>query len=243
MLLWAALLIVSAIYLHAIDPLPQNASGFRKLWKGVGVIAVADRRRVAGGCAVRRPRYPSAAGRAARRERSRLARGARPPRFERVRSVAELDQKHCAGRWTAGDAGFLCGLVRVLQGDGALHFHRSAGAGAHGRMVLLQADVTAKRRCRRRVAQAFQLFGPPGTSFFGLVQARSSSNSGDRLSAGREVLGALDAALARVMSRARQIQSCSPGGAAGLTVWRYSSTRGRGRPRDRHACRCGRRPA
>ena len=40
MLLWAGLLIVSAIYLHALDPLPQNASGFRKLWKGVGVISL-----------------------------------------------------------------------------------------------------------------------------------------------------------------------------------------------------------
>ncbi len=40
MLLWAALLIISAIYLHAIDPLPVNASGFRKFLKGVGVIAL-----------------------------------------------------------------------------------------------------------------------------------------------------------------------------------------------------------
>ena len=40
MLLWAALLIISAIYLHAIDPLPERASGVRKLLKGVGVIAL-----------------------------------------------------------------------------------------------------------------------------------------------------------------------------------------------------------
>jgi thioredoxin:protein disulfide reductase len=40
MLLWAALLIISAIYLHAIDPLPDRASGFRKLLKGVGVISL-----------------------------------------------------------------------------------------------------------------------------------------------------------------------------------------------------------
>ena len=40
MLLWAALLIISAIYLHAIDPLPVNALGFRKFLKGVGVIAL-----------------------------------------------------------------------------------------------------------------------------------------------------------------------------------------------------------
>ena len=40
MLLWAGLLICAAIYLHALDPLPHNASGYRKLWKGVGVIAL-----------------------------------------------------------------------------------------------------------------------------------------------------------------------------------------------------------
>ncbi len=40
MLLWAALLIISAIYLHAIDPLPERASGYLKFLKGVGVIAL-----------------------------------------------------------------------------------------------------------------------------------------------------------------------------------------------------------
>src|SRR3569623_3025104 len=42
MLLWAALLIVSAMYLHAIDPLPAGAPGHRRLWKGVGVIALVS---------------------------------------------------------------------------------------------------------------------------------------------------------------------------------------------------------
>ena len=40
MLCWSALMIISGIYLHAIDPLPAGANGFRKLWKGVGVIAL-----------------------------------------------------------------------------------------------------------------------------------------------------------------------------------------------------------
>ncbi|SEN36557.1 thiol:disulfide interchange protein DsbD [Nitrosomonas marina] len=40
MLLWAALLIISAIYLHAIDPLPPRSSGLRKFLKGIGVIAL-----------------------------------------------------------------------------------------------------------------------------------------------------------------------------------------------------------
>ena len=37
MLLWAILLIGSAIYLHALDPLPPHASGWMRLWKGLGV--------------------------------------------------------------------------------------------------------------------------------------------------------------------------------------------------------------
>lgn len=40
MLLWATLLIISAIYLHAIDPLPPRAKGPRKFLKGVGVISL-----------------------------------------------------------------------------------------------------------------------------------------------------------------------------------------------------------
>ena len=40
MLLWAALLIVSAIYLRAVDPLRPDASGMQKLLKGLGMIAL-----------------------------------------------------------------------------------------------------------------------------------------------------------------------------------------------------------
>jgi len=36
MLLWAALLIVSAVYMGALDPVPAGASGWRRLWKGLG---------------------------------------------------------------------------------------------------------------------------------------------------------------------------------------------------------------
>jgi thiol:disulfide interchange protein DsbD len=40
MLLWAALLIVSAIYMGALDSLPQGISGWRRLWKGIGLIGL-----------------------------------------------------------------------------------------------------------------------------------------------------------------------------------------------------------
>ncbi len=40
MLLWAALLIISAIYMGALDSLPQGISGWRRLWKGLGIIGL-----------------------------------------------------------------------------------------------------------------------------------------------------------------------------------------------------------
>jgi thiol:disulfide interchange protein DsbD len=41
MLLWALLLILPAIYLNAVDALPEHSSGWRKLWKGVGISLLA----------------------------------------------------------------------------------------------------------------------------------------------------------------------------------------------------------
>ena len=38
MLLWAVLLIVSAIYMKALDSLGPDSSGWQKLWKGIGVV-------------------------------------------------------------------------------------------------------------------------------------------------------------------------------------------------------------
>ena len=40
MLLWGALLIVSAVYMGAISQLPADASGWRKLWKGLGLVSL-----------------------------------------------------------------------------------------------------------------------------------------------------------------------------------------------------------
>ena len=40
MLAWAALLIFSAIYLHALDPLPPHPHGWLKFGKGLGVVAL-----------------------------------------------------------------------------------------------------------------------------------------------------------------------------------------------------------
>lgn len=42
LLAWAALLIVTAIFMRDLDPLPQGSHGFERFAKGVGVIARAS---------------------------------------------------------------------------------------------------------------------------------------------------------------------------------------------------------
>ncbi|MFO8024277.1 MAG: protein-disulfide reductase DsbD [Pseudomonadota bacterium] len=38
--LWAALLIISGIYMKALEPLPADTSGWHRLWKGLGIIVL-----------------------------------------------------------------------------------------------------------------------------------------------------------------------------------------------------------
>ena len=38
MLAWSLLLIVPAIYLHALDSLPPHARGWQRFWKGIGIV-------------------------------------------------------------------------------------------------------------------------------------------------------------------------------------------------------------
>ncbi|MGH8683052.1 MAG: protein-disulfide reductase DsbD, partial [Burkholderiales bacterium] len=90
MLAWAALLIISAMYLHALDPLPHGTSGTLRFWKGVGVIALAAGvALVIGVLAGSRDPLQPLAGFRADAERAR----APAARFERVASVAELDAR------------------------------------------------------------------------------------------------------------------------------------------------------
>ena len=128
LLLWAALFIVCAIYMGALDSLTPASGGWRRLWKGTGLVMPGVRRPGHGGGGRRRGRsLPAAEGRRAgvgggrgtgarvqageghRRteRRARARRGARPGRHVRL----------------------LRRLVRELQGDGAVHVQRSRGAG------------------------------------------------------------------------------------------------------------------
>jgi len=161
LLAWAALLIVSAMYLRAIDPLPQDASGYARLWKGVGLIAlVAGVALVIGALAGSRdPLQPLAGLRAAG------GAGTEPVRFERVRTPEELD----ARLKTAGKPAMLDFYAEWCVSCKEMERYTFSDPQVQARfagMLLLQADVTANNADDKALLKRFRLFGPPGIIFF-----------------------------------------------------------------------------
>lgn len=165
MLAWAALLIVSAIYLHAIDPLPPGASGLRKFWKGVGLIALLTGvalllGALSGGRDVLQPLSGL-----------RMASAGAPSeaphvKFERVRSVAELDSRvaRAGGRYVMLD--FYADWCVSCKEMERFTFSDARVQAKLRDVVLLQADVTATTPQDVALLKRFGLFGPPGILFF-----------------------------------------------------------------------------
>ncbi len=118
-LLWAALLIVPAIFLHALDPLPADAPAHRRLFKGVGVLSLLlGAAMLVGALSGHRELLQPLAGlRGAGRWRDEQRRAA-------VRAGDQRERpRHAPGGCgrAHGDARFHRRVVRLVQGDGAVH--------------------------------------------------------------------------------------------------------------------------
>jgi thiol:disulfide interchange protein DsbD len=162
MLLWAALLIFSAVGLHALDPLPHNAQGWHKLGKGLGILALLL------GVA-----YLVGALSGARdilRPLGNIGRTASEPiatlRFERVKNVAELDARIAQARGKAVVLDFYADWCTSCKEMERFTFSDATVQAKLKHALLLQADVTANNADDKALMQRFQLFGPPATLFF-----------------------------------------------------------------------------
>ena len=194
MLLWAALFIVSAIYLHAIDPLPPNASGLRKLWKGAGVIALLlGVALLVGSLSGGRDILQPLAG--VRGAGVATAESVTHPKFERIRSVAELDQRIALAGGEAVMLDFYADWCISCKEMERFTFSDPKVQERLGRMVLLQADVTDNNPDDAELLKRFGLFGPPGILFFGSGGRELEHIRVIGFQPADKFLGALDAAL------------------------------------------------
>jgi thiol:disulfide interchange protein DsbD len=161
MLAWAALFIGSGVFLRALDALPAHASGWWRVWKGVGVISlVIGVAMLVGALAGSRDPLRPLAG-VLGEAQSELP--ATP--FVRVASLADLDEKlKAAGRPAMLD--FYADWCVSCKEMERFTFSDARVRREMDGMLLVQADVTKNTDADKALLKRFSLFGPPGIIFF-----------------------------------------------------------------------------
>lgn len=160
MLAWSALLIISAMFLRAIDPLPTNAAGWPRFFKGLGVMALLAGSALLLGALSggRDPLQPLQGIQVAAAKNEALA-------FERVISVADLETRLAASNKPVLLDFYADWCVSCKEME-KLTFSHPDVAARMGQMTLLQVDVTANTADDQALLKRFKLFGPPGIIFF-----------------------------------------------------------------------------
>ena len=166
--LWGMLLIVSAIYMGALQQLSVEASGWSKLWKGLGVVLLVYGALFLVGVA--------ANGRDTLQPLRGLAIGASGPgsiqshlQFRKVKSVADLERELAAAK-AAGKPVKLdfyadwCIYCKQMEKN---VFSRPDVVAAMSNFVLLQADVTEQDEKDMALMENIGIPAPPAMIFWG----------------------------------------------------------------------------
>lgn len=164
--LWAMLLIGSAMFLGALEPLHDAATGWQRLWKSVGLAflcygAVLIVGAAAGADDVFRPLAPLTSV-----SESRPVAGERA--FTPVKGVAGFDRA-LAAAGAAGRPVLLdfyadwCVECKHLERDTFAHPEVQSALAS---FALLRADVTANDAADQALLARFELFGPPAVLLF-----------------------------------------------------------------------------
>lgn len=171
MVLWSLLLIVPAIYMGAIDALPVNASGWHRLFKGLGIAMLAYGILLLIGVAANQtdPLQPLRGLKDA--PLSKAARVDQPEGllFKRVTSLKELKTalKAASQRGQSVMLDFYADWCVSCKEMERYTFHDPSVINALGPFVLLKADVTDNSDDNQALMKYFNLIGPPATLFFG----------------------------------------------------------------------------
>ncbi|MDQ6681522.1 MAG: protein-disulfide reductase DsbD, partial [Pseudomonadota bacterium] len=161
-LLWATLLVVSAMFVHAVDPLPPDAAGVRRLSKGVGVLAlIAGVALLVGALSGSHDLLQPLAG-----LRGGTVQASSELRFEPVKSVAALDARIESARGRPVMLDFWAEWCVSCKEMDRFTFSDARVQARLKDVVVLRADVTANNADDQALLRRFALFGPPGIIFF-----------------------------------------------------------------------------
>ncbi|BAO42965.1 protein-disulfide reductase DsbD [Thiolapillus brandeum] len=167
MALWGILLIVSAVYMGAMRQLPVEASGWSKLWKGLGVVLLVYGILFMVGVAANgkdtvQPLRGLAIGGGGSQQASHL-------QFKRIKNVSDL-QRELARARAAGKPVMLdfyadwCIYCKQMEKN---VFNEPAVVSAMGDFVLLQADVTEQDEQDKALMDHVKIPAPPAMLFWG----------------------------------------------------------------------------
>ena len=166
MMLWATLLILSSIYLRALDALPLNStgSGWHKLGKGIGIISLLLGiamliGALSGARDILRPLGSLGGGQTVAAQTGHL-------QFERVKNLAELDARVAQARGKTVMLDFYADWCVSCKEMENITFADAKVQSQLKNTLLLQIDLTANNEDDKAFLQRYQLFGPPAILFF-----------------------------------------------------------------------------
>jgi thiol:disulfide interchange protein DsbD len=167
MLAWGLLLIAAGIYMGALEPLRDGTSGWRKLWKGLGLAAVIYGAAFLLGAAlgskdtIQPLRGVFAAGGAAGGSAEHAA-------FRPIKTIADLDRELASAK-AAGQPVMLdfyadwCTYCKQMERQ---TFSDPTVAGLMDQLVLLQADVTRQDDADQALQDLVGIPAPPAMIFW-----------------------------------------------------------------------------
>ncbi|MGH8042237.1 MAG: protein-disulfide reductase DsbD [Rudaea sp.] len=168
MLLSGLLAVACAVYLGALERLADGVSGWRKLWKTLGVVLlIAGTAELIGVAAGSNDLLQPLRGVGASAGVATTAPAALP--FRKVKSVADVERELAAAK-SAGKPAMLdfyadwCVSCKEME---KFTFADPRVRQALANFVLLQADVTANDGTDQALMQHFAIVAPPDTLFFG----------------------------------------------------------------------------
>jgi thiol:disulfide interchange protein DsbD len=164
MILWAALLIVPAIYMHALDSLPADAKPALRFWKGIAIMMLTIGLAMLIGALsnAKSPLQPLSGLMA----KSNATEAHSALNFTRVRSVDEFESQLKSAQGKPVMLDFYADWCVSCKELEQFTFSDSRVQAALKDTLLLQVDVTENTQEDKALLSKFQLFGPPGILFF-----------------------------------------------------------------------------